>query len=156
MSSPDCSISCPAPGTDLGEKEGPMSLPAQDSELHSSFLTGWQQQAAPGGGGSPGGSGAAGELSHQAVYIRKSPRLGQPWFPCMHETRSGGEVQAERAHIPTGQLLPCLRAPQEVRAQMGRDCSPLNIKRCHVIISMGVILVYLHFIPCKSRVYERT
>lgn len=132
-----------------------MSLQAQDSEVHSSLLTGWQQRAAP-GGGSPGGSGAAGELSHQAVYIRKSPRLGQPWFPCMHETRLGGEVQAEWARIPTGQLRPCPRAPQGVRAQMGRDCSPLNIKRCHIIISMGVILVYLHFIPCKSQVYERT
>lgn len=105
-----------------------MSLRAQDSDVHSSFLTAWQQWAAPGGGGSPGGSGAAGELSHQAVYIRKCPRLGQPWFPCMHETRSEGEVQAERACIPTGQLLPCPRTPQGGRAQMGRDYSPLNIK----------------------------
>lgn len=66
----------PGPGTDLGEKEGPTLFPAQDSGAHPSFLTGWQQQASPGGGGSPDGSGAAGELSHQAVCIKRSPRLG--------------------------------------------------------------------------------
>lgn len=60
----------------LGEKEGPTSFPAQDSGAHPSFLTGWQQQAFPGGGGSPDGSGAAGELSHQEGCIRRSPRVG--------------------------------------------------------------------------------
>ena len=75
MLSPACLISCPAPGTDLGEKEDPTLLLAQDSGVHSSSLTGWLKQAAPGGGGSPGGSGAAGELSHQAVCIRKRPHL---------------------------------------------------------------------------------
>lgn len=77
MSSLACAISpCPAPGTNLGEKEGPRLLPAQDSAVRSSRLTGPWRRAAPGGAGSLGGAGAAGELSHQAVYIRKSPRLG--------------------------------------------------------------------------------
>ena len=66
----------PALGTDLGEKQGPTWLPAQDSGVHSSCLAGLWLQAAPGGGGGPGAAGAAGELSHQAVYTGKCPRLG--------------------------------------------------------------------------------
>ena len=66
----------PALGTDLGEKQGPTWLPAQDSGVHSSCLAGPWLQAAPGGGGSPGVAGAAGELSHRAVYTGKRPRLG--------------------------------------------------------------------------------
>lgn len=66
----------PALGTDLGEKQGPTWLPAQDSGVHSSCLAGPWLQAAPGGGGSPGAAGAAGELSHRAVYTGKCPRLG--------------------------------------------------------------------------------
>lgn len=83
-----------------------MSFPAQDSGAHPSFLTGRQQQASPGGGGSPDGSGAAGESSHQAVCTRRSPRLGWPWFLCTHETGREGEVQADGAHIAAAQLFP--------------------------------------------------
>lgn len=60
----------------LGEKEGPALLPAQDLGLQPSCLAGRWQHPVPGGGGSPCGAGAAGGLSHEAVYIRKSPHPG--------------------------------------------------------------------------------
>lgn len=66
----------PALGADLGEKQGPTRLLAQDSGVHSSCLADPWLQAAPGGGGNPGAEGAAGELSHRAAYIGKCPRPG--------------------------------------------------------------------------------
>lgn len=67
---------CSALGTDLGEKQGPTWLPAQDSGVHSSCLAGPWLQAAPGGGGNRGSAGAAGELNHRAVYTGKRPPPG--------------------------------------------------------------------------------
>ena len=67
---------CSALGTDLGEKQGPTWLPAQDSGVHSSCLAGPWLQAAPGGGGNHGSAGAAGELNHRAVYTGKRPPPG--------------------------------------------------------------------------------
>lgn len=57
----------------LGGKEGPTSLPDQDSGVHFLSLAGWWPWAAPGGRGSPG---AGDEWSHRTACIRTSPRRG--------------------------------------------------------------------------------
>ena len=75
-SSPACSTARPALSTDLGGREGPTWLPAQDPGVHASCRAGPWLLAAPGGGGRPAEAGAAGELSHRAVCIRASPRPG--------------------------------------------------------------------------------
>lgn len=67
---------CPAPATNLSEMEDPTLLLGRDCWGLSSPLTGPQQQAAPGVGSSRGGAAAAGEWSHRAGCIRKSPRPG--------------------------------------------------------------------------------
>lgn len=124
-SSPACSTARPALSTDLGEKEGPTWLPAQDPGVHASCRAGPWLLAAPGGGGSPAEAGAAGKLSHRAACIRASPRPGSTWEPCMHKTRRRGEAGAAWAWIPLPWILPS-GAAELGRAQAGQGLLPFG------------------------------
>lgn len=70
------------PLTDLSDKEDPTTLPGQDPRVPSSLLSGtWGQVAS--GGDSSLEAGAAGELSHQAMYIRKHLPQSSTWDLCI-------------------------------------------------------------------------
>lgn len=69
------------PLADLNDMEGPTKLLVQDLQVLSSLLFGMRGQVAS-GGDSNLEVGAAGELSHQTVCIRKSLLLSQTWDLC--------------------------------------------------------------------------